>query len=134
MKTFLPSRIGKYDDSASDDLYDCLQFNRLNTIKLNDLSKFVAEICGENDEYDWWWILEMRDSKYALISAGCDYTGWDCGTWISHESVHDTLLEAVKASPKVEEHSNRHIRDTLSDQVIGVLPFGIYKESNPSTK
>lgn len=42
----------------------------------------VAEIYGisegERDEANWLIYGKLRDGRYFSISAGCDYTGWDC--------------------------------------------------------
>ncbi len=42
----------------------------------------VAEICamseGENDGPSWIIYGCLRDGRWFYLSAGCDYTGWDC--------------------------------------------------------
>lgn len=38
----------------------------------------VASSDGEADESKWLAILRLSDGRYAFLSAGCDYTGWDC--------------------------------------------------------
>lgn len=32
---------------------------------------------GENDGDDWIAVVKLRDGRWAFISAGCCYTGWD---------------------------------------------------------
>lgn len=42
----------------------------------------VAEVVrthdGERDEENWLIVLKMKDGQWCFVSAGCDYTGWDC--------------------------------------------------------
>lgn len=42
----------------------------------------VSEICGisegEHDERDWIVCGWLKDGRLFFLSAGCDYTGWDC--------------------------------------------------------
>jgi hypothetical protein len=42
----------------------------------------VAEILlareGKNDGADWIFVGRLHDGRYAVVEAGCDYTGWDC--------------------------------------------------------
>lgn len=33
---------------------------------------------GENDELDWIIWGSLNDGRHFFLSAGCDYTGWDC--------------------------------------------------------
>ena len=33
---------------------------------------------GENDGDDWIGIFRLRDGRFAFLTAGCDFTGWDC--------------------------------------------------------
>lgn len=33
---------------------------------------------GEHDEADWVGIFRLKDGRILYVSAGCDYTGWDC--------------------------------------------------------
>lgn len=42
----------------------------------------VAEVLhaseGARDERDWILVLRLKDGRFACVTAGCDYTGWDC--------------------------------------------------------
>lgn len=44
----------------------------------NDVVEIVAQREGERDERDWVVVCKLADGRYALMSGGCDYTGWDC--------------------------------------------------------
>lgn len=58
----------------------------------------VAEVLhaaeGLNDESDWLAVGRWDDGKFFVMSAGCDYTGWDCRAGGTIE-FHDTLGEAI---------------------------------------
>lgn len=46
-----------------------------------DMSHVVEVIrasVGENDGPNWIALLRLADGRFACVSAGCDYTGWDC--------------------------------------------------------
>lgn len=42
-----------------------------------DVIEVIAKVNGENDDADWVGVFRLRDGRYAYLSAGCDYTGWD---------------------------------------------------------
>lgn len=44
----------------------------------NDVVEVIAKSEGENDERDWIAFGKLADGRYFFLSAGCDYTGWDC--------------------------------------------------------
>lgn len=35
-----------------------------------------ADAEGDNEGPDWLAVLEFADGRFALMTAGCDYTGW----------------------------------------------------------
>jgi len=45
--------------------------------KIDEISSMLARVQGENDEYNWHWVVSLRDGRLGYVSAGCDYTGWD---------------------------------------------------------
>lgn len=44
---------------------------------LDDVAEVLASEDGCNDEYDWLALFRLNDGRFAFLSAGCDYTGWD---------------------------------------------------------
>lgn len=50
---------------------------------------------GENDGANWLMYGQLKDGRYFYLSAGCDYTGWDCQAsgW---GDVKDTLEELIR--------------------------------------
>lgn len=47
----------------------------------NDIAELVWIEEGENDERNWLVGGELQDGRWFFITAGCDYTGWDCRSW-----------------------------------------------------
>ena len=43
----------------------------------DDVSRILYIEEGENDGNNWIGVFKLRDRRYAFLSAGCDYTGWD---------------------------------------------------------
>ncbi|MCY9592339.1 hypothetical protein PC41400_15050 [Paenibacillus chitinolyticus] len=60
-----------------------------------DVVEIIAMDDGENDTSNWIGIFKLKDGRYAIIDAGCDYTGWDCQAWGSAE-VTGSLEEAIR--------------------------------------
>jgi hypothetical protein len=42
------------------------------------VKRIVAMEEGENDGPNWIGVFELHDGRFAFLTAGCDYTGWDC--------------------------------------------------------
>ena len=63
--------------------------------KLDDVAEVIASHEGEGDGEDWIGVFKLKNGKYGLVIAGCDYTGWD---WQAggHSAVADTLDELVR--------------------------------------
>lgn len=52
---------------------------------LEDLAVATSIVCtqhGENDGEDWHWTV-VTGGRTLLIAAWCDYTGWDCQSWLT---------------------------------------------------
>lgn len=41
-----------------------------------DVSRIIAMQNGENDGDTWVGVFQLHDGRFAVIRAGCDYTGW----------------------------------------------------------
>jgi len=44
----------------------------------DDIVEVIACVEGENDGADWLAVLRLQDNRLIFVTAGCDYTGWDC--------------------------------------------------------
>lgn len=40
---------------------------------------------GENDEEDWVWLVATTSGEHWVLTGGCDYTGWDCQSYVRWE-------------------------------------------------
>lgn len=60
-----------------------------------DVAEILAMSEGENDEANWLMVVKLKDGRFSFLSAGCDYTGWDCQAGgSSHE--RDTLEALIR--------------------------------------
>jgi hypothetical protein len=122
----------KFDNSKSswdsDDIKYAFECNGLSE-RLNDIECIVAEVCGSNDEYDWYWILQMKDGTFSNAQGGCDYTGWDCQSSADIKDGFKTPEEAIDKLDLGSEH-RPNIKWCLSQQILEKLPFAIYQEDN----
>lgn len=48
---------------------------------VEDVVTIIASDEGYKDASNWLIAGELRDGRYFYLSAGCDYTGWDCQCW-----------------------------------------------------
>jgi hypothetical protein len=64
------------------------------TFSREDVAEIHGQSEGENDGADWimWGLL--KDGRYFMVAAGCDYTGWDCqaGNWGLVASTREDLI------------------------------------------
>lgn len=44
----------------------------------SDVEEIIGIDEGENDGNDWIGLFRMKNGTFVFLSAGCDYTGWDC--------------------------------------------------------
>jgi hypothetical protein len=44
---------------------------------IDDVEEVIASANGEHDGDSWIAVFKLKDGKYAGLTAGCDYTGWD---------------------------------------------------------
>jgi hypothetical protein len=47
-------------------------------VSIADVKTIVATSEGTPDGDDWVGVFELKDGRFLFLSAGCDYTGWDC--------------------------------------------------------
>lgn len=45
---------------------------------IDDVDEIIAAEEGENDGDSWLGVFKLKDGRYAMLDAWCDYTGWDC--------------------------------------------------------
>lgn len=103
------------------DLVSYLECNQ-DIFTLEDVANIHAEVPGHNDEDNWYWIIELKDGRFTLTSAWCDYTGWDCQSGGSSQ-IASTAEDAAKLAP--EEEYGRTIQRNLLAQLHGEQPFGL---------
>lgn len=60
-----------------------------------DIAEVIASVEGEKDETDWVGVFLMKDARYLVAVAACDYTGWDCQARNSL-TVFASLADAIR--------------------------------------
>lgn len=60
---------------------------------------------GINDELDWVCLGQLHDGRWFVLSAGCDYTGWDCQA-SGDAAIADTYEQAL-ALGLTDDHRRR---------------------------
>ena len=68
----------KFSDGQNlDFLGDNNQKNHI-PFKISDIKKIISVSEGYNDGDNWIIFVKLKNGYYGFLSAGCDYTGWDC--------------------------------------------------------
>lgn len=70
--------------------------------KPDEVASILATSDGENDGANWLMVVELKDGRFSFLSAGCDYTGWDCQAGGSSQE-YPTLAALVQFGLGMEE-------------------------------
>jgi hypothetical protein len=114
----------------NDDLWSAIRYNGTDGYEAEKIVDILAEVCGQNDELLWWWVVTLENEPghytFALLEGWCDYTGWDCQSYLKTHGIFETPQEAARAAPLLEDSSERAIRKNLLAQLEGRQPFALY--------
>jgi hypothetical protein len=75
---------------AMRDDYDWQEAFAYSPVPMDDVAETIVSVDGENDGPEWLGVFRLRDGRFLFLTAGCDYTGWDCQAGGSGE-VRDDL-------------------------------------------
>lgn len=64
-------------DDMFDD-YDWQEAFKYADWTFDDVAEVLASDDGQNDGDSWICVVRLKDGRFGFLSAGCDYTGWDC--------------------------------------------------------
>ena len=93
-----------------------------------DIKNVLAQVPGEADGMDWYWIVEMKDGKFYYVTGGCDYSGWGCRDWGEAKEAATAREAALLAKNDEYDPEKKSIKDQLLDQLIGKQPYGLREE------
>lgn len=101
------------------DMRACFEHNYVN-MDIKDIKKVVAVWEGENDGDNWRWIAQINQyhhDDYVFIEAGCDYTGWDCQSWV-HIQIYGDFDTCIPVAMSYLMSQNRNdVVDSLLNQL-----------------
>jgi hypothetical protein len=60
------------------DEYDWQEAPNYGSWNAEDVAEIIAMEEGEDDGENWLMVVRLEDGRFSFLSAGCDYTGWDC--------------------------------------------------------
>ena len=76
--------------------YDWQQaFQYASGFDISDVALVMAAEEGENDGASWIMAGLLKDGRFFFLTAGCDYTGWDCLASGSSE-VSDSWADLIR--------------------------------------
>ncbi len=96
------------------DLAYALENNSV-TASSDTVTEVLGYIAGQNDGQDWHWLVKLANDKVAYLRGGCDYTGWDCQSYVTLVNEYETLEQALSTLglPSNCVDSGIEIRDTF---------------------
>lgn len=80
----------------------------------DDIAELIACADGENDGPDWIAVMRLKDGRFAFLTAGCDYTGWDCQSG-GNAFVADSLARLWQYG--VDENARARLAEQMSEHI-----------------
>lgn len=77
---------------------------------LDEIEQVLAVWEGENDGDNWRWVVKRSNGEFWFIDGGCDYTGWDCQSWLS-------MVQMGSLDDLVQFEDNETVVANLADQL-----------------
>lgn len=83
----------KVEEMRADYDWQCA-FEHAGEFGIKDVAEVLGFREGENDGANWLMYGVLNDGRYFYLSAGCDYTGWDCqgGGWGSTADTYESMV------------------------------------------
>ncbi len=75
--------------------YDWKEAMKYAKFTFQDIKEVITAKEGENDGEHWKLVVKLKSGKYGLLSAWCDYSGWDCQAG-GNSDIVDILEEAYE--------------------------------------
>lgn len=116
----------EYGYEMDDIGYACEYNGQMDLLKNIDV--LLAEVCGANDEDNWYWIIQTKNNKFVWARGGCDYTGWDCLSWLDVSEQFETIEECMSNFKLSDYEHRKNVKECLEAQLNETLPFAIYTE------
>lgn len=85
------------------------------------VKEIIALDEGENDVEDWIGLFRLNDGRYVFISAGCDFTGWECragGNGLVSNNLRDLFKIGISDREKERMNITEEDIDYLLSSVI----------------
>lgn len=54
-------------------------FRRYASFTFDEVDEVLASAEGGNAGPNWVAVFRLKDGRFAYLTAGCEYTGWECG-------------------------------------------------------
>jgi hypothetical protein len=80
---------------------------------ITDVAEVLFAVDGERDEDSWVGCFRLKNGEYGYLTAGCDYTGWDCRA-SGHGDVRNTWEELNRECLTVDDCKRLGVEKILS--------------------
>lgn len=107
-------------ESICSELYYAMECNshEKGWFSKNNIKEVVACVCGEHDGRTWHWLVKHDNDKFYYISGGCDYTGWDCQSYLVFVEVESDKLQLAFEET---DNYNRPIRQWFTEALLDMV-------------
>jgi hypothetical protein len=72
----------RFPNQDASDFASACEYNDYGPAKELEIVGFQLLKQGIQDEEDWIWAVAFAGGANYLAIGGCDYTGWDCQSWL----------------------------------------------------
>lgn len=93
--------------------------------RVKQIENVLAQVPGEADGADWYWLCLMKNKRYGLFWGGCDYTGWDCQSNMEYREAPTPKAVLSLLKENDVEDTQKPIKQQLLDQIDGKQPYAL---------
>ena len=72
----------QFSDQDGQSFASAVTYNDAGPAEGHELTGLLLIQEGENDESNWIWLVAIDTGEFFWAIGGCDYTGWDCQSWL----------------------------------------------------
>ena len=93
--------------------YDWQEAHAYASWNTEDVDHIIAMSEGENDGANWLMVVKLKNGKFGFLSAGCDYTGWDCRAG-GNSDERNSLPELIRMGMGADDRDRLEIPQPLA--------------------
>ena len=93
--------------------------------RVKQIKDVLAQVPGEADGPNWYWLCLMKNGRYGLYWGWCDFTGWDCQSNMEYREAPTPKAVLSLLKENDVEDTQKPIKQQLLDQIDGKQPYAL---------